>query len=308
MDIKTNLLITNIEYPTKLLFFLNDFYNITAKCMLKEKIKEQSNKEKKKANNILDITRSNRPSIKSNQKTSENNLIKKRNTENFNYIYNFNGILNKSKRINLEKSSEDEQEQQKDTLNELNISFMTKLNKYEHRLSNEIILEENISKRNIESDEETAHNNNNSIKKDDSKKLLKINSIYPKNSINLSISKNEKRFSQNVDNIYRRGSNFIPSNFKCNLTLESRKNLPNVLLPLYKKSIKSIKSMTSSEDEFFIDARTLEFLMKTIKQNNDEQFHNKCKENNLLEEAFNPKFYYIINIFDYLLFIINFIR
>jgi hypothetical protein len=35
--------------------------------------------------------------------------------------------------------------------------------------------------------------------------------------------------------------------------------------------------------------------MKTIKQNNDEQFHNKCKENNLLEEAFNPKFYYIIN-------------
>jgi hypothetical protein len=37
-DLKNNPLINNMEYPTKLLSFLKNFYNITAKCVLKEKI------------------------------------------------------------------------------------------------------------------------------------------------------------------------------------------------------------------------------------------------------------------------------
>ena len=37
-DLKNNPLINNMEYPTKLLSFLKNFYNVTAKCVLKEKI------------------------------------------------------------------------------------------------------------------------------------------------------------------------------------------------------------------------------------------------------------------------------
>ena len=61
-EIKNNPLINNFEYPTKLLNFLFGFYNITAKCSIKEKIQNIyniKNERLKKTKTFINLSKQN---------------------------------------------------------------------------------------------------------------------------------------------------------------------------------------------------------------------------------------------------------
>ena len=287
IDIKSNPLITNMEYPTKLLSFLADFYNITSKCTLIEKIKKKYKNEKLKSEkNLLNF----------NNKAKQIELFNKNYFEKSINKLSINPdnelSINKSIRnsiTDLDISNDDEH--QKENNNELTISITpnVKNNKNEQYLTNDIniIMEESNSKMNIESDEETKSQANNSLKinvNEDSKKIKNCSS----NKLNLRIT--QKRINKSIkivnnkDN--KRSSCF---NISKGNSLESKKQLINLNI------LNKRKSLISMDDDININNKKLEKLMKIIKNNNDEQLCLKCKDINILEDAFNKKFYNIIN-------------
>ena len=108
--IKNNNLINNMGYPTRLLSFLYDFYNITSKCSLKEKLKTKikkkniekfvfKGKEKSKADKTIYETAD---SFKSDnfdfiEDINEKTLKKKTFYQNENYLNNVNEIIENGK-------------------------------------------------------------------------------------------------------------------------------------------------------------------------------------------------------------------
>ena len=108
--IKNNNLINNMGYPTRLLSFLYDFYNITSKCSLKEKLKTKikkkniekfvfNGKEKSKADKTIYETAD---SFKSDnfdfiEDINEKTLKKKTFYQNGNYLNNVNEIIKNGK-------------------------------------------------------------------------------------------------------------------------------------------------------------------------------------------------------------------
>ena len=116
-DLKNNPLINNMEYPTKLLSFLKNFYNVTAKCVLKEKILKKikisddkikdiklSNylqKKKKDSNNRYDSTDKKINQINNNNLNGNTSNIKSEQR------YNNKKIL-KLENININSGEEEE--------------------------------------------------------------------------------------------------------------------------------------------------------------------------------------------------------
>ena len=156
---------------------------------------------------------------------------------------------------------------------------------------------------NIESDEETKSQANNSLKiyskindNEDSKIKIKNSSS---NKLNLSVTKKRINKSTKIINTKnnKRGSCFIP-NFSKGNSLGSKKQLINFNITNKNKPLISI------DDDININNKKLEKLMKLIKSHNDEQFYLNCKKINILEDAFNQKFYNIINLFNFILFFI----
>ena len=91
-DLKNNPLMNNMEYPTKLLSFLKSFYNLTAKCVLKEKIIKKAKISDNKLKDIKLYKSPNRLSINKNENFNQNSIDKKIISKN-----NINGNANNIK-------------------------------------------------------------------------------------------------------------------------------------------------------------------------------------------------------------------
>ena len=323
--IKNNNLINNMGYPTKLLSFLYDFYNITAKCSLKEKIEEKLNKKnihikkdeysnlKKSIVDISDLLKVNLKYSKSFKNPDNFNklLLRKKSTKKSkkknNYEHKENGKIKTNKssfKNNKNKENNDEKNKKKESKTNLKVRFQsnkefikelslddeirknvylkeltltqkkssntntnTSYNKKYLNVSNGIILEESFIKTDNES-EESQHRNC---------KNKNINELY-KISFNMEENKSENRLS-----LTKYSEKFSRKSF------HSTNELKVIQMP------EENKVKINTEEELDLNTDELENFSKIINQNNNELFHSKCKDFNILEDAFNEKFYNIIN-------------
>ena len=288
-NIKNNQLINNIEYPTKLLSFLKKFYNTSAKFALKEKIKRKkfinNNEEKylkrKKSDFSDKIENKNYSSIfnEDNSNKKLKSILKKANP---NSIYNFESkkIKNYSEEQEFKEYEEELEKEKSFNDNDSNSSHNKSTKDNKDNLSKSgIIFEESNSK--LESDlNKSAVTNNKSIDKEENDALNK-SKFQERNSF-LDITKKLTK------NAIRKGGKKSSCFFRQNIVIE-KKNMNNLYIPPNQKKTITLK------EESDIDSEDLDFLYEILEQNDEEQFYNKCKEINILEEAFNNKFYDIIN-------------
>ena len=325
--IKNNNLMNNMGYPTKLLSFLYDFYNITAKCSVKEKIEEKINKKniliKKDDDSNLQKSIIDIPDLlKANFKHSKNSesfnklLLRKKSSKKFkkknNYEAKENGEIKKNKSsLNKNKNKADKDNNEKnikkkdkdslkvrfksnkdvikelsldgdikkvDTLKDLTLSLKknsnpqqnTYYNKKYLNVSNGIILEESFIKNDNESEESQRKNYNNNNNNKSNNELYKISfNMEEKSENRLSLTKYSGKHSRK----------------SCHSTNEL-----NIIQIPEESNIK-----INSEEEYDLNIEELEDLSRIINQNNNEMFYYKCKDYNILEDAFNEKFYNIIN-------------
>ena len=280
-DIKNNPLINNMEYPTKLLSFLNNFYNISAKCFLKEKIKAKTHLEKNVLNKIKTVDLENE---KQNRQTLVPNISFNGKSEN---DLKINNSIIQIEEIEEKNNSSKKLDDDEDTSFEVQIEktndgsnlFSNKVYPKKDKLlniSNEIIIEENSN----------IVNSNIVYDKEKNKKFLKSKSIN--NSDNIEINNSNISPQNEVKSIKpnRRTSCFIHHQTN---TFENKKLINNLIIPPNKRC--SIKL----NEENDIEIKDLEYLMKIINKNDNEKFYSKCKDLNILEEGFNEKFYWIIN-------------
>ena len=351
---KNNPLVNNSEYPTRFLSFLNDFYNISAKCGIKEKIERkmyekkkiefESNQfliedEKKELNENCDISDSERGNFKESGFFEEFNYNRTKVSKSFlipkNYKIEFdkikNVLIDKGKRFSLAN-------------NDKSLNFNRK--KYSLEVGDNIKLNANYGNRSkilmnnteiiseLNSDEEKSLKDGKIISKNDIKensigynilkstlnldknKFLKltndvipeeISSKYNDNDIEESYLKTSELKSQNKSNKsivklnYNEGNNsknnLSPSHL--NEKIVSKKTQSS-LSPSSKTSQskknkinKNKSKITFSEND--LNSEDFDELEDAIEENNNEEFYLKCKEMDILENAFNEQFYDVIN-------------
>ena len=160
-----------------------------------------------------------------------------------------------------------------DSLKELTLSqkkndntHHTHYNKNYLNVSNGIILEESFVKSDNDSEESHLKINNNKNNNENNK--ISFN-MEQKSENKLSLSKYNDKLSRK--------------------SCHSSNELNIIQIPEQKKE------STNSEGEFDFNTEDLEELSRIINQNNNELFHSKCKDLNILEDAFNEQFYNIIN-------------
>ena len=213
-EIKNNSLLNYYNYPTKLLSFLKDLYNITSITYFKEKIEEKNNENK-------------------DTKVKRNSNIR-------NWVIENKG----NKDINLSNEISD---------------------LGESKLDHSGFFEE--------------YKNNNLI----------LNNYY-KSIHNLESSYNRTpNRGSNLSTIIPQTSNFKQSKIGNRLSM---------IIPHEKKRIMNIYISNINEDDIEekeLDKKDLKILKDILKENNNELLYNKIKEMNLFEDAFNNKFYNIIN-------------
>ena len=296
-ELKNNPLINNMEYPTKLLGFLKNFYNITAKCILEEKIKEKI----KAKNNTKNI----KSEIPENLTLANNN---KRNTISCkNNFESFGGKakLNSQNLYKLEKNNNDDMNENTMSTKKFiefkefdesvekdksNIDSNTSLSKSRSDINknnylnatNGVIIEESYSKQD-EFDSETFKSKISSIKRNET------NNDNRNNNHRMSLLEPNTNNNERNIKISKRSSYFIPNYFKNKFINDAKKTSNDINIPPNKKNNIDL------DEESEIDSDDLNSLIDLITENNDEYFHSKCKDMKILEDAFNEKFYYIIN-------------
>ena len=321
--IKNNNLINNMGYPTRLLSFLYDFYNITSKCSLKEKLEAKikkknigklfyKDKEKSKEDKTFYETAD---SFKSdfNEDINDKKLRKRTFYQNENYLNNFEELIENGKSEKDDKKPKQRSSikyrsmkrlsmignKNTDKLTEIRKKFYKEVikgkmkenfknnalkkltikekgsraqdedelsnsdkNKYLNisNISNGIIIEESFSKGDNDSDESKLKSNKN---------ISKLSDLKFKSQDRVSIKSADKLS----------GKHFHSSN-TLNIIHDSKNQSDN-------NNIEEEKSDLNSDD--LID------LFYIIDCNDNEDFFWKCRELNLFEDAFNEKFYSVIN-------------
>ena len=293
--IKDSMFINNMNYPTKLLDFLNNFYNITAKCILKENLKAKmeihlSNQKSKNENKYEAYSepKSKKKKIDSKHYFEEMKENKKKDNEEKMKINFYDDIEEKtiSTKNYLEEQDLNELKEDLKTeklLKESNYirhkSIKSTIINFENNNINdlnEIILEENSSKIGDSEIYKSRISNEKNIDNDDSNKSRKRRSLFELNNNKKYIIENEK-------------SSFMPNELRKKFFLEVKRNTNNIIIPPNQR-----KNVVLNE-ECDIDSDELEKISEIMNQNNKEKFYYKCKEKNILEKAFNEKLYYIIN-------------
>jgi hypothetical protein len=122
--------------------------------------------------------------------------------------------------------------------------------------------------------------NNKSIDKEENDKSKN------KNRMSLFDINKKATNKKNIRGGNKRGSCFFNQNIKMD-----KKTINNFInAPDQKKTI-----TLKDESESYIDSDDLDNLLDILEQNDEEKFYSKCKNINILEEAFNNKFYDIID-------------
>ena len=293
-NIKNNQLINNMEYPTRFFSFVNNFYNTSAKIALKEKIKRKKNINNDKKKYFIDkleisdkIENKNYSSI-NNDEISNKKLksIQKKENSTFNNNYeSLNVKSNFAKNYTEEpefKEYEEEFEKEK-SLNDIDSNTSGNKSKAENKdnfLKNGIIVEENNSK--LESDLYISIlNNNKSIDKEENDAFGKT-----KNKGRMSFLDINKKPTNNKN--IRLGGKRSSCFFNQHIIMD-KKTMNNLT------TLSNQKKTLTLKDESDIDSEDLDNLIEILEQKDEEKFYNKCKDTNILEEAFNNKFYDIIN-------------
>ena len=211
-EIKSNLLINNLEYPTQLLSFLNNFYNITTKCNIKEKLEKKicikniektQNDLKSKADFSYEISSLNKTNIKDSGffEDFNNNELKDSTFISKNYKNNVeikDSYTSKNYKINADNSEESEKKMQFNRLSLNNTDNSAKKNSLKDENikitgnKTRTFIENKLKKNEINLEEEKNLENlnfasNKSMKKNKSR--LYINEIIP-----------EENFSKAEDN------------------------------------------------------------------------------------------------------------
>jgi len=294
-NIKNNQLINNMEYPTKLLSFVNNFYNTSAKLVLKEKIKRKKNvnNNKQKYNKIDKSDFSEKIENKNYSSINNDDFSNKR----LKAILKKDNIINNSNyeslniKNNTTKNYSDEQEfreyeeefEKEKSFNDFdsnNSGNKSKVENKDNLLKNGVIVEESNPK--LESDlYKSAVTNNKSIDKEE-------NDTFGKKKIKGRMSLldlNKKTLNKkNIRGDSKKSSFFFNQNII--MDKKTMKNLTNI--PMKTNTV-------TLNEESEIDSEDLDYLVELIDQNDEEKFYSKCKEINILEEAFNNKFYDIID-------------
>ena len=360
--IKYNPLINNLEYPTRLLSFLNDFYNINAKCGIKEKIEAKKNdknlfesnilkenEQQQKINENCDISISEGGDIKESGFFADLNYKKKQKSNSISIakfpnkeLAKFKNELEKNKNEFVEKGKRFSLANYNKALNfnrkrySLKVGNILKLNNNNYlETQNSLLLDNTDIISEMNSEEEKSLN--------DSRSLVKSG-----NNENISEKTKEKRISNllNIQHCLKSSNDIIPEELNSkigNKDLEqsflkvgeikskskSNKNIIKLkfkedksknFLDLDKKSEnfppkksldtfypsrissngdqKEDTEITNKKEFNEIDElnkEDLDELQEAIEENNNETFYNKCKEMNILENAFNEEFYNVIN-------------
>ena len=315
-DLKNNPLINNMEYPTKLLSFLKNFYNLTAKCVLKEKIIKKAKISDNKLRDIKLYKSRNRLSIKKNEnfnKNSTNNKI-----ISINYINgNTNNIkneqtFNNKKILKLENMNINSGEEDEKTLSTKQYIDEHEFKEYEIDFEKEKSFMESNRSFNMSPKANSKISSNylpNGVIVEEKEKetILKeggeIDSDIFKSKVYAvkNIEKeNQKKFKSKKSLL-----NIKFMNIKLNIK-ESRKSqfFGTVINKDYqgerKRSIKiNIPSNQEKEivlnEESDVSSEELENLMKVINEKDNEKFYSECKKMDILEGAFNETFFEIIN-------------
>jgi len=294
-NIKDNQLINNMDYPTRLLSFVNNFYNTSAKIVLKEKIKRRKNINNNKRisynvdkSDISDRIENKNYSSINNDDNSNKKLkaIMKKDYKIYNSNYENLNIKNRIEKNYTEeqefKEYEEEFEKEK-SFNDYDSNTSGNKSKSENKdnlLKNGIILEESNPK--LESDlYKSTVTNNKSIDKEENDAFGKRKI---KGRINLLDINKKTTIKNNIRGGAKRSSCFFNQNF-----IIDKKTMNNLtMIPNQKKTV-------TLKDESEIDSDDIDNLVEILEQNDEAKFYSKCKDINILEEAFNDKFYDIID-------------
>jgi len=295
--IKDNMFINNMNYPTKLLNFLNNFYNITAKCVLQENLKEKMkmhlNSQKLNHGNKSEVFNEDKNKIKKidskhyYEEAKENIKIDNEEKMKINIFYEDDKEI---KTISTKKYLEEQD------LTELKEDLKTQKSLMEPNYSRHKSIKSNF----INMESNNMNDVNSIIVEENPSKIAEseINQSKISNDINYDneyINKNKSRKSLFEFNkktvIENEKSAFMPTSLKKGSFLDIKRytNPNNIIIPPNQR-----KSIILNE-ECDIDTDELEKIIEIMNQNNKDKFYYKCKEKNILEKAFNEKLYYIIN-------------
>ena len=294
--IKDNMFINNMNYPTKLLNFLHNFYNITSKCILKENLKE---KMKMHLNN-QNFNNGNKSEI-----FNENKIIKKKIDKKHYFEERKENIkANNKDKMKLNIFYDDEKEVKtistKKYLEEQDLSEL----KEDLKTQKSLLMDSNYSRhKSIKSNYINIENNNindlNGIIVEENQSRIgesEINKSNISNENNIDNDDNQNKSRKSLFELINKKtvvenekSSFIPSSIRKNSMLDIKRYTNNIIIPPNQR-----KNVVLNE-ECDININELEKIIEIMNQNSIENFYLKCKEKNILEKAFNEKLYYIIN-------------
>ena len=328
--IKNNKLINNMEYPTRLLSFLNDFYNITAKCNLEEKIdsfiQKKNNEEKQEENNDFPNLKKSSLKLSGLPEDFNNNSEKRKSFTKNNYFRkSIEGLKeNGSKKHSFSLPSSDNSIFNIKRFSKNDINRQSLKNNIEPNNSKKIFMEDkdiikemdfehekellNSSKDMNISNVQTEDNNHYYIK--NNKYLNITNGIIVEESVIKGENDSEESKMKSSDIESKSSQSIDKDKNKMNYKSSKRLSLTNRTNKYdFRKSFQSSSEINfvpiqgsqkenknSEEGENEIESDDLEELSNIISQNNNtDLFYSKCKEINILEDGFNEKFYNIIN-------------
>jgi len=327
--IKNNNLINNMGYPTKLLSFLYDFYNITSKCSLKDKLKAKirnknigktfyKEKDKSKTDKILfDTVDSNKSeNLDFIEDINEKTLRKRSFYQNENYLNNFQEMIENGKyEINNKRQSIKYKSMKR--LSMINKKNEDSLSEIRKKFYNEVIkvkIKENYKRNESLKDLSIKEKSGKDLEEDeqsnvDKNKYLNISNISNGIILEESFSKGD---NDDSDESKLKGSNINKSNkslikisdikFKSQNRLSITKSNDKLTgkfhssntLNLFHDSKNQSENKIEEEEKSDINTEDLIDLFYIIDYNDNEDFFWKCRDLNLFEDAFNGKFYAVI--------------
>ena len=327
--IKNNNLINNMGYPTRLLSFLYDFYNITSKCSLKEKLKAII--KKKNIGKILseDVEKSKEDktifetvdSYKTDnfefiEDFNEKTLRKKSFYQNENYLSNYKEIIENGK---TEKDNKPNNKRQtlkyksKKKLSMLNNKNADKLTEIRKKFNKEIIrnkINEDFKRKESLKDLSPMHKASKDQDEDepsilDKNKYLNISGISNGIILEESFSKGDddsdvsKLKNSNIHkNISKLSDLKLRSQNRLSITkatdIMSGKQFYSSNTINFFHDLKNQNENKNEEEKSDLNTEDLIDLFYIIDNNDNEDFFWKCRELNLFEDAFNEKFYSVI--------------
>jgi len=318
-DLKNNPLMNNMEYPTKLLSFLKNFYNLTAKCVLKEKIIK---KHKIIENKLKDLKLYNSPSHLSVDKNKNEYNNRKELANQMKISINnkaVNGKVNNikiekpinNKILKLENINNNSREEEEKTMSTKKYIDEHEFKEFEIDIEKEkSFMDSNRSSPKVISSKHNFFVNGVIVEEKEKENVIKeggeidsgifISKVSTMKNIDV---KNKNKSKKSL--LHVRDKNFMKINTRTNVR-RSKKSyffgtvINKDLLAESKKSLKisippnQVKEIVLNEDSD-VSSEELENLMKVINEKDNEKFYSECKKNEILEDAFNETFYEIIN-------------